>query len=218
MAAKPVNWQLRSALELGPIIGFLVAYLIYRNETFAITGTEYSGFVAVTALFIPVFLAALGALWFLTGRIARVQIVTAAMLVLFGGMSVWLNDPRLFKMKPTAIYLFLALILGIGLLRGQSWLKFVMEEMIPLKEKGWMILTKRVTALFLLSAVANELVWRTQSEEFWVFFETLIMPLLVLAFFVFQIRLFVAYATLKPEKKKPKLNRKAAHRHAGERQ
>jgi hypothetical protein len=86
------------------------------------------------------------------------------MVLVFGGLSVWLNDPRLFKMKPTAVYLLLAVILGIGLLRGRFWLQYMMEDMLPLKQKGWMILTKRVTVLFLLSAAANELVWRTQSE------------------------------------------------------
>ena len=190
-------------MEFGPTIGFVVAYLIFRNETFLIAGTEYTSFVAVTAAFIPVFLIAIGALWFLSGRVARIQVATAVMVLVFGGLSVWLNDPRLFKMKPTAIYLALDLILGIGLLRGQSWLKYIMEDMVPLKPKGWMILTKRVTVLFLLSAGANELVWRTQSEEFWVFFETLAMPVVVFVFFMTQIGLFVDYATLNPSKKKP---------------
>jgi intracellular septation protein len=190
-------------LEFGPTIGFIVAYLIFRNETFLIAGTEYTGLVAVIAVFIPIFLIAIGALWFLSGRIARIQIATAVMLLVFGGLSVWLNDPRLFKMKPTAIYLALALILGIGLLRGQYWLKYIMEDIVPLKPKGWMVLTKRVTALFLLSAGANELVWRTQSEAFWVVFETLVMPVVVIAFFMTQIGLFVEYATLKPSRKRP---------------
>jgi len=203
MTTKPLHFGLKATLEIGPTIGFVVAYLIFRNETFLIAGTEYTSFVAVTAAFIPVFLIAIGALWFLSGRVARIQVATAVMVLVFGGLSVWLNDPRLFKMKPTAIYLALALILGIGLLRGQSWLKYIMEDMVPLKPKGWMILTKRVTVLFLLSAGANELVWRTQSEEFWVFFETLAMPVVVFVFFMTQIRLFVDYATLNPSKKKP---------------
>jgi intracellular septation protein len=190
-------------LEFGPTIGFVVAYLIFRKETFLIAGTEYTGLVAVIAVFIPIFLIAIGTLRFLSGRIARIQIATAVMLLVFGGLSVWLNDPRLFKMKPTAIYLALALILGIGLLRGQYWLKYIMEDIVPLKPKGWMVLTKRVTALFLLSAGANELVWRTQSEAFWVVFETLVMPVVVIVFFMTQIGLFVEYATLKPSRKRP---------------
>ena len=203
MPSGPVNPTLRSVLEIGPIVGFLLAYLWFRNDTFRVGDTDYTGFVAVTAAFVPVFLVSIALLWRLTGRLTRLQVVTTTMLVLFGGMSVWFNDPDLFKMKPTAIYLLLALILGVGLLRGQSWLKFVLEDMIPLRDKGWMILTRRMTVLFVLSALANEVVWRTQSEAFWVFFETLAMPVIVFAFFLGQIGLFIDHVTLKSPGKKP---------------
>ena len=99
MTSKPLPSGLKAALEFGPTIGFVVAYLIVRNRTFVIAGTEYSGFVTVIAAFIPVFLIAIGVLWFLTGRVARIQVATAVMVLVFGGLSVWLNDPRLFKMK-----------------------------------------------------------------------------------------------------------------------
>ena len=202
MKPKPLPSSVKATLEFGPTVAFVLAYLMLRNDTFLIGGTEYTGFVAVTAAFIPVFVCAIGLLWALTGTIARIQVATAIMVVLFGGLSVWLNDPRLFKMKPTAIYLALACILSIGLLRGQSWVQYIMEDMIPLKPKGWMILTKRVTGLFFLSAAANELVWRTQSEAFWVVFETFVMPVVVFGFFLTQIGLFVEFATFKQVKKK----------------
>jgi intracellular septation protein len=118
MTTKPLHFWVKATLEFGPIIGFVVAYLIFKSETILIAGTEYVGFVAVIAAFIPIFLISIGALWFLTGRIARIQFATAVMLLVFGGLSIWLNDPRLFKMKPTAIYLVLALILSVGLLGG----------------------------------------------------------------------------------------------------
>jgi len=194
---------LKALLEYGPTVGFVVTYLILRNETFLIGGTAYSGLVAVTAVFIPVFAIAIVALWFWSGRIARIQVATAVMVVVFGGLGVWFNDSTVFKMKPTVIYLTLAAILGVGLLKGQSWLEYIMEDMIPLKPEGWMILTKRVTVLFLLSAVANELVWRTQSDTFWVLFETLAMPVVICAFFLLQISLFVEYATFKKPRNKP---------------
>lgn len=202
MTDKPLHSGIKALLELGPTVGFVATYLIVRNKTFIINGTEYGGFIAVTALFIPVFLFAMALQWFLVGKVSRVQIATAVLVLLFGGLGVWLNDPVLLKMKPTIIYLTLAAILGFGLLKGQSWLEYIMEEMIPLKTKGWMILTKRVIALFLLSAAANELVWRTKSERFWVLFETLAMPLIVLGFFLTQTSLFVEYATFKTAKKK----------------
>lgn len=202
MTTKPLYFWIKTALEFGPTIGFVLAYLIFRNETYLIAGTEYGGFVAVTAVFIPIFLAAIAALWWLSGKIVRIQVATAVMVLVFGGLSIWMNDPRLFKMKPTAIYLSLGLILSIGILRGQSWLKYIMEDMVPLKPKGWMILTKRVTVLFFLSAGANELVWRTQSEKFWVLFETVAMPIVIFVFFIQQIGLVMDYAQLKPSKRK----------------
>ena len=204
MVTRPVHPAVTAVLEFGPIIAFLVAYFVYRNETWVVGPTEYSGFVAVTAAFVPVFLMAIAATWFLSGRLARMQVVVAGMLVVFGGLSVWMNNPAIFKMKPTVAYLVLAAILGIGLLRGQYWLKFLMDEMVPMTDAGWKILTKRVTALFLLSAAANELVWRTQSEAFWVLFETIVMPIVVLAFFLGHIGLVVDHATFKASKKRPR--------------
>lgn len=202
MTAKPVHGGVRAALEFGPIIGFVVAYFLFKDASVTIGGTDYTGIVAVTGAFIPIFLVAIAALWALSGQIARIQVATAIMLVLFGGMSVWFNDARFFKMKPTVIYLLLALVLGIGLWRGQSWLQYIMEDMVPLKPKGWMILTRRVTILFLLSAAANEVVWRTQSDTIWVVFETLIMPLIIAGFFLSQIPLYVEHATFNALKKK----------------
>ena len=202
MKEKRINPMIKGALEFGPIIGFLLVYLIFRNTTVQFAGNTVSGFVAITAAFIPVFVLCAGALWALTGRIARIQVFTLGMLVVFGGLGLWMNDPRIIKMKPTVIYLALALVLWVGVLRGQSWLKLLMEDMIPLKKKGWMILTKRVIGLFLLSAAANELVWRTQSEKFWVLFETLAMPVVIVLFFLAQTPLIVDHAAWGTKKKK----------------
>ena len=207
MQEKQINPVLKGALEFGPILGFVVIYLIYRDATFDWRGTSYSGFVAITAIFIPIILAGMGMLWALTGRISRMQILTAVLLVIFGGLGVWMNDDRLIKMKPTAAYLIMAAILGVGLLRGQSWLKYVMEDMLPLKDKGWMILTRRVALMFAASAVANEVVWRTQSEAFWVIFESLAMPVIMMGFFLTQANLFVEYGVLDTARKKAKPGR-----------
>lgn len=197
MKEASLDPRVAATLEYGPILGFVVAYLVFRNDTFVVAGTAYSGFVAVAAVFVPVSVLAIGVLWALTGRITRLQVLVTVMLVLFGALSVWFNDPRLFKMKPTAIYGLLALTLGVGLMRGQSWLKFVLEDSIPLKRKGWMILTKRVTALCAVSAIANELVWRTQSDEVWVLFETIAMPIFVFVFCIAQVGLLIDHVALK---------------------
>ena len=195
MAQRHIPQWAKSALELGPVIGFFVAYLWLKDEVFPISGTEYDGFVVVTALFIPVILASMGALWWLTGHISRMQIVTAVLVVVFGGLTVWLNDDRFIKMKPTMVYLLLGGILAIGLLRGQSYLRVVMGELLPMEQEGWMILTRRMTALFFLLAASNEIVWRTQSTEIWVYFETFVLTAATFVFFIAQAGLIQRYST-----------------------
>ncbi|MET4102417.1 intracellular septation protein [Roseovarius sp. MBR-78] len=180
----------KPALEFGPILGFFAAYLWLKDHTFVIGGTEYAGFIVVTAGFIPVFLLSMAALWRLTGHLSRMQAVTAVLIVVFGGLSVWFNDPRFFKMKPTMIYLLFGGVLGIGLLRGQSWLQSVMEGAMPLTDRGWMILTRRLMLFFFGLAVLNEAIWRTQTEEIWVYFKTFGLTAAIFVFFMTQGRLF----------------------------
>ena len=190
MAQRHIPQWAKSALELGPVIGFFVAYLWLKDDVFEIGGRDYDGFIVVTAGFIPVFLLSMAALWRLTGHLSRMQAVTAVLIVVFGGLSVWFNDPRFFKMKPTMIYLLFGGVLGLGLMRGQSWLQVVMEGMMPLSHKGWMILTRRLMLFFFGLAVLNEAVWRTQSEEIWVYFKTFGLTAAIFVFFMTQGRLF----------------------------
>ncbi|KIC16292.1 inner membrane-spanning protein YciB [Leisingera sp. ANG-DT] len=193
MAAKKINPTLKMLLELGPVVLFFIGYLKLKDEVFLIGGSEYKGFIVITAAFIPLMVASTLALWKLTGHLSRMQFATLILVVLFGGMSVWFNDDRFIKMKPTMLYLLFGGLLGIGLLRGQSWLKVVMEELMPLKQEGWMILTRRLCAFFFGLAVANELIWRTQSTDTWVYFKTFGLPVAMFAFFMFQGRLLQTY-------------------------
>jgi len=196
---KTLPGWVKPALELGPIVAFFAAYLLLKDRTFIIGGREYEGFIVVTAGFIPLILICTGILWRLTGKLSKMQIVTAVLITVFGGLSVWLNDDRFFKMKPTLIYLIFGGLLGIGLLRGQSWLKLVMEEAVPLDDAGWMKLTKRVCAFFLILAALNELVWRTQSTEAWVWFKTFGLTAALFAFFMTQGKLFPEHGIEKKE-------------------
>ncbi|EDM71783.1 Intracellular septation protein A [Roseobacter sp. AzwK-3b] len=195
MSEHKINPLVKTGLELGPIIAFFAAYLMLKDRVFTFGGTEYDGFIVVTAGFIPVFLLAMGILWWLTGHLSRMQVVTAVLIIVFGGMSVWFNDPRFFKMKPTIIYLIFAGVLGAGLLRGQSWLQYVMDGMMPLTHEGWMILTRRLAAFFFGLAILNELVWRLTSEETWVYFKTFGLTAAIFVFFMAQGRLFREHGT-----------------------
>ena len=194
MDEKKINPAVKLVLELGPIVAFFVGYLSLRDRSFAIGGTEYAGFVAVTAGFIPIFLISMAILWKLTGHLSKMQVVTAVLIVVFGGLSVWFNDPKFFKMKPTIIYLLFGGVLGIGLMRGQSYLQSVMEGLMPLTDEGWMILTRRITGFFLGLAVLNEVIWRTMSTDAWVNFKTFGLTIAIFAFFMTQGRLLQTYA------------------------
>ncbi|MBL3569267.1 septation protein A [Rhodovulum sp. BSW8] len=190
---RKINAGLKLALELGPIVAFFVAYLRLRDRTFTIAGTEYEGFVLATAGFIPLLLITTAILWVLTRHVSKMQIATAVLVVVFGGLTVWLNDERFFKMKPTAIYTLFAAVLGVGLLRGKSYLQYVLDEAVPLERAGWMILTRRLMLFFVGLAVLNEVIWRTMSTDMWVNFKTFGLTVAIFAFFMAQGRLFKRY-------------------------
>lgn len=194
MAERKVNPFVKLGLELGPVIAFFVGYGRLKDQAFTIGGTEYSGFIVATAAFIPLILICTGILWALTGKLSKMQLVTAVLVVIFGGMSIAFNDERFFKIKPTIIYALFAGILGFGLMRGKSYLRYVMEELMPLTDEGWMTLTKRMAYFFAGLMVANEVVWRTMSTDMWVNFKTFGLPIATFAFFATQSRLFSDHA------------------------
>jgi intracellular septation protein len=183
---KKLHPGVKMALELGPIVLFFAGYMKLRDQTVTLFGTDYSGFLVMTAAFIPLMIITTGLLWWLTGKLSKMQIATVVLVVVFGGLSVWLKDERFFKMKPTMIYLLFGGALGFGLLRGQSYLRLVMEEALPLQPEGWMILTRRLCAFFFALAVANELIWRSFSTEVWVNFKTFGLTAALFLFFMTQ--------------------------------
>lgn len=194
MAEQKINPMLKTGLELGPIVVFFAAYILLKDRVFTIGGTEYEGFILVTAGFIPLMLLSTFALWKLTGHLSKMQIVTLVLVVIFGGLSVWLNDDRFFKMKPTLIYLLFGGALGFGLLRGESYLQGVMDAALPLTDAGWMVLTRRLCLFFLVLAALNELVWRTQSTDTWVYFKTFGLTAALFLFFMTQGSVFKQYS------------------------
>ena len=193
MTQKPVSPAVKIALEFGPVLMFFLGYVSTRGQSYVLGGQEYSAFILLTAAFIPVMALATFALWKLTGRLSRLQLVTLVMVVFFGSLTVWLNDERFFKMKPTAVYATFAVLLGIGLARGQSWLALVMEGALPLTHEGWMVLTRRLALMFAALACANEIIWRTMSTDAWVNFRTFVLPVALFAFFLTQAKLFERY-------------------------
>ena len=189
MAGRKINPILKQVLELGPTLVFFLIYMRIKDESFTLGATEYSGFIVAALILVPLLLVATLILWLLTGTISRMQIFIAVIVIFFGGLTAWFNDERFFKMKTTIVYGTFAVILGAGLLRGRSLLQWVMADALPMKAEGWMILTRRLMLMFAALAVANEVIWRTQSTELWVKLETFAMPA---ALFLFLMANFMA--------------------------
>jgi intracellular septation protein len=111
-------------------------------------------------------------------KIPIMPTVTAAIVLLFGGLTIYFDNEVFFKMKPTIINLLFALILFGGVILKKSLLKFLLGAAIKLEDEGWKILTQRWIAFFIALAILNEIVWRTQSTDLWVSFKVFgILPI-----------------------------------------
>ncbi|WP_108258638.1 inner membrane-spanning protein YciB [Mangrovicoccus ximenensis] len=188
------DWR-KQALDLGPVLLFVAGYVLVREKTFAIGGRDYEGFVIVTACFIPLLLLTNWLLYKLTGKVSRMQIFTLVLAVVFGGLTVALNDERFFKMKSTLAFGIFSGLLWIGIARGQSWLEFVMDGALPITHEGWMILTRRLAIFFAGVAVANEIIWRGFSTDVFVAWDTFGQMAAMMGFFVTQAGLFKRHST-----------------------
>jgi intracellular septation protein len=182
---KQLNPLLKLALEMGPLILFFVANS--RPQLFmpfvapllpeAVSG-EKAGIFVATAVFMVAILASLAVSYALTRHLPVMAMVTAVIVVVFGGLTLVLHDDTFIKMKPTIIYLLFAGLLLGGLAFNKPLLAIVFDSVFELTEEGWRKLTLRWAVFFLALAVLNEIVWRTQTTDFWVSFKVFgVLPL-----------------------------------------
>ena len=184
-------------LEMGPLIIFFVCYYnapIPENLKNDLEEANLFKIIFATKIFVPAILVALFLGWFQTKKIAKKPLITAILVVVFGGLTIWLNNPIFIKMKPTLIYLIFSAILGYGLLKKKIYLKILMGPAIPMNEEGWLILSKRFVGFFVLLAFTNEIIWRFFSQDFWVNFKTFGLPILLIFFMALQFNLFNKYS------------------------
>lgn len=186
--------KLKAALDYGPLIVFLAVFLLYRDQDVVLWGQTYPGLILATLVFVPLTILANAVLWKKTGELSVMQLVTLVVVVVFGGLTIWLNDPRFIKMKPTLIYLTFAALLALGAMLGRNWLGRALGEAIPLSPEGWRILTHRIIWFCLGLAALNEVIWRTQSDTTWVVFKTVGLIVLTMLFFVGNAPLFNRHA------------------------
>jgi intracellular septation protein A len=143
-------------------------------------------------------------------------VVTAVVVAVFGGLTLWLQDETFIKMKPTIVNAVFAAILGFGLLQGRSYLRYLMGEAMPLTDRGWMIFTQRWVMFFVICAVLNEIVWRTQTTEFWVSFKTFFYLPLTFAFVALHWSFLQRHAVESPGHRVAPAGRNVGQRHEDE--
>jgi intracellular septation protein len=193
---------LKLALDFGPLMLFFAGY--FRPSLFApllapflspalLTG-DHAGIFAATAVFIPGVLVALAASYILTRRLPVMPIVTAVVVVVFGGLTLALQNETFIKLKPTIVYVLFGSVLLAGLAFRKPLLGMVFDAVFNLTDEGWRKLTLRWALFFFALALLNELVWRTQSTDFWVNFKVFGVLPLTLAFGALQYPLLTRYA------------------------
>ncbi len=187
---------LKLALELGPLVLFFLGNAY--GDRFGFVETQR--IFAATGLFIVATLAALAVNYALTRKLPIMPLVSGVVVVVFGGLTLFLQDETFIKLKPTIVNTMFGLVLLAGLYFRKPLLQIVLDSMFELTEEGWRKLTLRWALFFFALAALNEIVWRTQTTDFWVSFKVFgIMPLTI-AFALAQTPLLMRHdASKKPE-------------------
>lgn len=178
---KPIHPLLKLALELGPLVVFFVV-------------NARADLLSATAAFMVTTLVALTVSYILQKRLPLMPMVTGVVVLVFGGLTLLLNDDTFIKLKPTIVNSLFAVVLFSGLIFWKRpLLGLVLDSVISIDDEGWRKLTLRWAFFFVFLAVLNEIVWRNFSSDFWVSFKVFgIMPI-TLAFALAQIRLIEAH-------------------------
>ncbi len=168
------------ATELGP----LLIFFFVNSKTNLFTAT---------AAFMVAIVVAMAASYVVTRHVPIMAIVTAIVVLVFGTLTLVLHDETFIKMKPTIVYALFGGVLGGGLLFGRSFIAVMFDQMFNLTPRGWRILTLRWALWFFAMAAINEIVWRTQTTEFWLAFKVFGMVPLTMAFAIAQMPLTKRY-------------------------
>lgn len=202
-----MNPLLKLALDIGPLVLFF--YANSRPALFApfvssfvpeqlLTG-ERAGIFVATAVFMVAIVIALAVSYALTLRLPVMPVVSAVIVMVFGGLTLILQDELFIKLKPTIIYLLFAGVLTGGLILRKPLLEMVFDSVFHLTEEGWRKLTIRWASFFFALAVLNELVWRTQTTDTWVSFKVFGVVPLTFVFAALQYPLMTKYAAPRKE-------------------
>jgi intracellular septation protein len=168
---------LKLVLELGPLVLFFLANAYADRFGYADNQRIY----AATAVFVVATVVALTANYALIRKLPIMPMVSGVVVLVFGGLTLFLQNDVFIKLKPTIVNTMFGLILLGGLYIRKPLLQIVLDSMFELDQEGWRKLTLRWALFFFALAALNEIVWRTQSTDFWVSFKVFgIMPLTIL--------------------------------------
>jgi intracellular septation protein len=194
-AERKLNPWLKLSLEMGPLALFFLANF-YGDRAAALVpalGSLGGSIFIATATFIVATLLALAVSFTLTRRLPLMPFVTAIVVLVFGGMTLYLQDATFIKIKPTIIYVLFGGVLLGGLLFGKAFIGYVFDAVFHLTDEGWRKLTVRWGLFFFALAVVNEILWRTVSTDVWVAFKAFGFLPLTFVFALSQVPLINRY-------------------------
>lgn len=160
--AKPMNPFVKLALDLGPLVVFFAVNLLWPGPSIAKVMASTLAFMIATGV---------AMLWakLKHGSVSAMLIVSGVMVLVFGGLTLWLHSETFIKIKPTVYYVTVAVILFYGLIAKRPTLELVLGQAYPgLTERGWTLLTRNWAVFFVILGIANEAVWRNSSTGFWI--------------------------------------------------
>jgi intracellular septation protein len=135
-------------------------------------GPQLTRMLAATAAFMVAIFLAMGLSLWKTRHISPMLWISGVLVLVFGGLTLWFHNDTFIKVKPTLVYSMFAIVLIYGLITKKPLLQMLLESAYPgLTARGWQLLTVNWAAFFVVMAVLNEIVWRTQSWDFWVAFK-----------------------------------------------
>ena len=178
---RSMHPMLKLALELGPLVVFFVA-------------NGRGGIYVATGAFMVATFAALAAMWLIARKIAVMPLISAGVVLVFGTLTLWLQDDHFIKMKPTMVNALFGVALLGGLYFRKPLLPYVLGDVFVLTDRGWRELTIRWGGFFITMAVLNEVVWRSFSTDTWVAFKTFVYLPLTLVFAMAQVPLMTRHA------------------------
>ncbi len=178
---KPPAW-VKPAADFGPLLVFFGAFYGSGKDLMIATGALMAATIVSIAL-----------TYAFERKLAWVPIVTALIVLFFGGLTLWLQDDRFIKMKPTIVQAMFCVVLLGGLVMRKPLLRYVLGHVMPMTEVGWRKLTLRYAGFFAAMAVLNEVVWRTQSDDVWVNFKIFGLLGLTMVFSLTQIPMMNRY-------------------------